>query len=94
MGIPSYFRYLVSEFDQLVVSKTRTPVSRLFLDLNCAIHPCVRKVMNDYKSIQHQEYERKACHSVLEYINYLERELKTPIKIVSVGPDRKQTIIK
>lgn len=30
--------------------------------------------------------------TLMEYINYLEKELEIPIKIVSVGPDRKQTI--
>jgi adenylosuccinate synthase len=29
-----------------------------------------------------------------DYIAYLEKELETPIKIVSVGPDRKQTIFR
>jgi adenylosuccinate synthase len=29
-----------------------------------------------------------------EYISYLEKELKVPISIVSVGPDRKQTIVR
>jgi len=29
-----------------------------------------------------------------DYIAYLEKELETPIKIVSVGPDRKQTILR
>ncbi len=29
---------------------------------------------------------------LLDYISYLEKELETPISIVSVGPDRKQTI--
>ncbi|MBT0608510.1 adenylosuccinate synthase [Aequorivita echinoideorum] len=29
-----------------------------------------------------------------DYIDYLEKELNVPIKIVSVGPDRKQTIIR
>jgi adenylosuccinate synthase len=29
-----------------------------------------------------------------DYIHFLERELNTPIKIVSVGPDRKQTILR
>jgi adenylosuccinate synthase len=29
-----------------------------------------------------------------DYIDYLEKELETPIKIVSVGPDRKQTIFR
>jgi adenylosuccinate synthase len=33
----------------------------------------------------------KAFH---DYIAYLERELETPITIVSVGPDRKQTFFK
>ena len=28
------------------------------------------------------------------YIRYLEEALETPIKIVSVGPDRKQTIFR
>lgn len=28
----------------------------------------------------------------MEYVNFLEKELNVPIKIVSVGPDRKQTI--
>ena len=28
------------------------------------------------------------------YIDFLEEELKTPIKIVSIGPDRKQTIVR
>ena len=29
-----------------------------------------------------------------EYIGFLEKELEIPIKIVSVGPDRKQTILR
>ena len=29
---------------------------------------------------------------LINYINYLEKELETPISIISVGPDRKQTI--
>ena len=29
-----------------------------------------------------------------DYIDFLEKELEIPIKIVSVGPDRKQTILR
>jgi adenylosuccinate synthase len=29
-----------------------------------------------------------------EYIEFIEKELDTPIKIVSVGPDRTQTILR
>jgi len=31
---------------------------------------------------------------LIGYIDFLEAELKVPIKIVSVGPDRKQTILR
>jgi len=30
----------------------------------------------------------------MSYIEYLEKELEVPIKIVSVGPDRTQTIFR
>ena len=30
----------------------------------------------------------------LDYINFLEKELETPIDIVSIGPDREQTIVR
>ena len=36
--------------------------------------------------------EKYFPESFKEYIEFLEKELETPIKIVSVGPDRKQTI--
>ena len=36
----------------------------------------------------------KLPKNFIDYIHLLERELKTPIKIVSVGPDRKQTIMR
>ena len=34
----------------------------------------------------------KAPKELLNYIHYLEKQLETPIKIVSVGPDRNQTL--
>ena len=36
----------------------------------------------------------KLPKNFINYIHFLERELMTPIKIVSVGPDRKQTILR
>ena len=30
----------------------------------------------------------------VDYITFLERELMTPITIVSIGPDREQTILR
>jgi len=37
---------------------------------------------------------KDAPQTFLDYITYLEQELQTPITIVSVGPDRSQTIIR
>ena len=31
---------------------------------------------------------------LIDYIEFLEKELNIPIKIVSVGPDRKQTVFR
>ena len=36
----------------------------------------------------------KLPKNFIDYIQFIERELDTPIKIVSVGPDRKQTILR
>lgn len=36
----------------------------------------------------------EAPQAFLDYISYLEQELQTPISIISVGPDRNQTIIR
>ena len=41
--------------------------------------------MTEYRSLPKE---------LLEYIDFLEEELKVPISIVSVGPNRKQTIFK
>ena len=45
----------------------------------------------DLMSLEKLEDAPKAFH---DYIAYLENELETPITIVSVGPDRKQTFFK
>ena len=38
-------------------------------------------------------YNEGKCYGELkEYIEFIEKEVEIPIKIVSVGPDRKQTI--
>tara|TARA_B100001093_G_scaffold193289_1_gene185881 strand:- start:30433 stop:31704 length:1272 start_codon:yes stop_codon:yes gene_type:complete len=38
--------------------------------------------------------EKSLPKAFLKYISFLEKELQTPISIISVGPDRKQTIIR
>ena len=38
------------------------------------------------------EEKSELPEQLMDYIKFLEKELEIPIKIVSVGPDRKQTI--
>ena len=45
----------------------------------------------DLTAFDHEEQLPKAF---LDYVAYLERELEVPIAILSVGPDRKQTIVR
>lgn len=41
MGIPVYFKTIVSEYENLILKKDKlNDCESLFLDLNCAIHPC------------------------------------------------------
>lgn len=47
--------------------------------------------MTDMTSMKN---ESKFPHNFKAYIDFLERELQTPITIVSIGPDREQTIIR
>ncbi|MBD5179750.1 MAG: adenylosuccinate synthetase, partial [Bacteroidales bacterium] len=38
--------------------------------------------------------EEKLPTKFVEYVDFLEKELETPITILSVGPDRSQTIVR
>ena len=41
MGIPVYFKTIVKEYEELILKNDNLKESKsLFLDLNCAIHPC------------------------------------------------------
>lgn len=44
MGIPKYFKYIISNFDN-ITKNTNDPsilIHHLYFDLNCLIHPCVQ----------------------------------------------------
>ena len=39
MGIPSYYKSIIQEYPDIIHS-SQQKYDHLFLDLNCAIHPC------------------------------------------------------
>ena len=50
MGIPSYFRIVVQNYNGILQNTNKYKrIHRLFLDLNCAIHPCCREIVNQAK---------------------------------------------
>jgi 5'-3' exoribonuclease 2 len=40
MGIPSYYKNLIKDYPDIIKPNTKSKINNLFLDLNCAIHPC------------------------------------------------------
>ena len=44
------------------------------------------------KDLTKMSSEEELPENLMDYIKFLEAELEVPIKIVSVGPDRTQTI--
>ena len=50
-------------------------------------------VVNKYQSWNINS-ENELPKQFISYMNFIEEELETPIKIISVGPDRKQTIFR
>ena len=51
MGIPVYFKTLISDYgDSILYKDTYDDINHLFFDLNCLIHPCARE-LNDNTEI-------------------------------------------
>ena len=56
--------------------------------------PVYKELKGWEKDLMHISSLYEAPQEVHDYISYLEKELETPISIVSVGPDRKQTFFR
>lgn len=79
MGIPAYFKHLTDTHPGLLAlilrsltGETINP-SHLYLDLNCAIYHCVRKLQHikPYNPLKRIEWEQALCDNVFEYIQTL-----------------------
>ena len=65
MGIPAYFRHLIRNYSDIVFRLQDSKynfdnVDRIFFDLNCAVHPCAKKVSDSfsYSKLKKQSYEK------------------------------------
>ena len=59
-----------------------------------SIKPIYRQMKGWTEDISHIKSKGEIPDAFNNYINFLEKELETPISIISVGPDRKQTIFR
>ena len=52
MGIPVYFKTLISDYGDTILHKdTYDDINYLFFDLNCLIHPCARGLSDEEEII-------------------------------------------
>ena len=67
MGIPVYFKTLISDYGDSILHKDKyDDINHLFFDLNCLIHPCARGLTNEIEIINKILNE---IDKLIEYIN-------------------------
>ena len=66
MGIPLFFKKLCEDYPESIIKNIDfTKNNYLFLDLNCAIHPCCRKITElDYNPLKKDIYEENTRHTI------------------------------
>ena len=84
MGIPVYFKTLVSEYHNIILHKSKLKdINYLFLDLNCLIHPCCRGLTDENEMIE------KILSEIQRLIDYTEVSKLVYIAIDGIAPKGK-----
>ena len=84
MGIPVYFKTIVHEYQDSILLKNKLKnISSLFLDLNCAIHPCCHGETDETIMIQ------KIISKIEELIEYTQVSDLLYIAIDGIPPKGK-----
>lgn len=89
---------VLSEFDTIKVcvayKVNGETTDQLPFDVNIPIEPVYREFKGWKKDITGATTMAELPTELIEYIKFIEAEVQVPFTIVSVGPDRKQTIYK
>ena len=86
MGIPLYFKTILDNYPEVIkdiseIQKT----SRLFLDLNCAIHPCCRRIVKEhYNPTKKQQNENKMIAEVKSYIELITKLISPELLFIAI----------
>ena len=63
-------------------------------DIEHGIEPIYQEMPGWKTDMTHYTSEEQFPQEFKDYIDFLEKQLETPICIISIGPDREQTIIR
>lgn len=74
MGIPLYFKQISEKYPNIIKDKLDKQVNNsLFLDLNCAIHPCCRKILEEYSDTKFNNNSIVEAKMITEILNYIQK---------------------
>ena len=87
MGIPGYFSRYAIKFPNTIIKKKIELIDALFLDFNCAIHPCCRKFAKE----QYTHNRKEICEKYMidECLSHLIKLIKysSPTRLVYLAID-------
>ncbi len=69
-------------------------INYLPYEINEPLEPVFKKIKGWKEDISKIDVYDQLPTEFKDYLNYIENEVKVPIKIISVGPDREQTILR
>lgn len=92
MGVPAYFKSITRKYP-IIIDHSRPKCSRLFLDLNCAIHQCTQNILHMNQMILPEVLEKEIANHTVDYIlkivNYVEPLEYLMIAIDGIPPRAK-----
>ena len=89
MGIPVYFKTLISQYQDDILVKHSVDIDVLCLDLNCLIHPCCRSVMSSDDPRDEDKMIKTILASIETIIAYTNLSKTLYIAIDGVAPKAK-----
>lgn len=90
MGIPSYFRHIVTRYSDALIEQyefcNKEQYDRLFIDFNCILHKCANEIISKYLTANAQEIESLIMRESIAYVEHI-TNLVNPIQLIYIAID-------